>query len=286
MKTNFLMLVGVFIILFGGTCFAEPSSVNTNNISESQNEKPWSAPVEEPIISEYHDKFLCDNGTIFNNQGVDFATIVGEPVKVVSDGTVISASYFGGYRLMVLIDHKDQLATLYSNLYKTEVSLGQKVKAEEVIGYARQNLHFEVRFNGSPRNPRNYLRIPEVKHWSSPVEEPIISEFGPRKDRTGGVIFNSGVDFSAEKGEPVKVVADGVVSYTGCFEDYGLTVIIDHGDGLETVYANCAQILVGQGEKVKAGEVICFAGQGLHFTVIVKGHCVNPRNYLTKIENN
>lgn len=280
------MLVGVFIILFGATCFAEPSSVNTNNISESQNEKQWPAPVKKPIISEFHDKILCDNDTIFNNPGVDFATIVGEPVKVVADGTVIFAGNYGGYRLMVLIDHNDHFATLYSNLYKTEVSLGQKVVAEEVIGYARQSLHFEVRFNGTPMNPRNCLKIPEVKHWSSPINEPIISEFGPGRNKTGGIIFNSGVDFTAKKGEPVRVVADGVVFYTGCFEGYDSTVIIDHGDGLETVYANCAKILVRQGGKVEAGQVICFADQGLHFTVIVNGHYANPRNYLTKIENN
>jgi lipoprotein NlpD len=128
----------------------------------------------------------------------------------------------------------------------------------------------------------NNIQDTKVKHWSAPVKEPIIAEFSP-----SGAIFNPGVNFETKLGEPVKVVADGVVIYADYLGGYGLVVIIEHGEHLSTLYANCCKMKINLGEKVKAGDVICFAGQSgnvfrplLHFEVRECGIPMNPRNYL------
>ncbi|MCL1805675.1 MAG: M23 family metallopeptidase [Clostridiales bacterium] len=98
------------------------------------------------------------------HSGIDIQARTGDPVYSSLDGTVISASYSGGYGNLVTIDHGDGLTTLYAHLSKINVSVGQVVGDQELIGLAGTtgrttgpHLHFEVRINGSPVNPANYL---------------------------------------------------------------------------------------------------------------------------------
>jgi len=98
------------------------------------------------------------------HSGIDIQARTGDPVYSALDGTVISASYSGGYGNLVTIDHGDGLTTLYAHLSKINVSVGQVVGDQELIGLAGTtgrttgpHLHFEVRINGSTVNPANYL---------------------------------------------------------------------------------------------------------------------------------
>jgi murein DD-endopeptidase MepM/ murein hydrolase activator NlpD len=116
----------------------------------------------------------------------------------------------------------------------------------------------------------------------------VTSGFGERADPiAGGGEFHKGIDFSANTGDPVMAVADGVVSFVGVRSGYGNVVEIDHGNGYVTRYAHNSRLERHQGELVRAGEEIAKAGSTgrstgahVHLEVWQDGRVVNPRPFL------
>lgn len=114
--------------------------------------------------------------------------------------------------------------------------------------------------------------------------EYLISEFG---HWNGGYHGHTGLDFEAPEGTPVYASAGGGVILAGWHSGYGLTVIIDHGDGIKTLYAHCKELLVSEGQSVTQGEVIAHVGMTgmadhthLHFEVHENDVAVNPWEFL------
>ncbi|MEH2067195.1 MAG: peptidoglycan DD-metalloendopeptidase family protein [Nostoc sp.] len=96
--------------------------------------------------------------------GLDFAASYGSTIRAADSGTVIFAGWYGGYGKAVIINHGKGITTLYghtSELYVTEgqaVERGQAIAAVGSTGLSTgPHLHFEVRRNGSPVNPADYL---------------------------------------------------------------------------------------------------------------------------------
>ncbi|MEH2155711.1 murein hydrolase activator EnvC family protein [Nostoc sp.] len=96
--------------------------------------------------------------------GLDFAASYGSKIRAADSGTVIFAGWYGGYGRAVIIDHGKGITTLYghtSELYVTEgqtVERGQAIGAVGSTGFSTgPHLHFEVRRNGTPVDPTNYL---------------------------------------------------------------------------------------------------------------------------------
>jgi murein DD-endopeptidase MepM/ murein hydrolase activator NlpD len=118
----------------------------------------------------------------------------------------------------------------------------------------------------------------------------VTSGFGNRADPiVGGGEFHKGIDFSANTGDPVLAVADGVVSFVGERSGYGNVVEIDHGNGYVTRYAHNSRLVRRQGELVRAGEEIAKAGSTgrstgahVHLEVWQDGRVVNPRPFLQR----
>lgn len=126
---------------------------------------------------------------------------------------------------------------------------------------------------------------------SSPIPgAPVTSGYGMRRHPIfGDERMHTGVDFAAAAGTPIRAAADGVVVWAGARGGYGLTVIIDHGDSLATLYAHQREVAVGEGEAVRRGQVVGYVGATgfatgphLHFEVRVRGNPVDPMPYLRR----
>lgn len=98
---------------------------------------------------------------------------------------------------------------------------------------------------------------------------------------------HKGMDIVAKAGTPVYAAAAGTVSYAGYSSGYGNYIIIDHGNGLTTLYAHNSTLAVSKGDQVAAGESIAAVGRTgyatgnhLHFEVRVNGSYVNPVPYI------
>jgi len=114
-----------------------------------------------------------------------------------------------------------------------------------------------------------------------PLKGRIMTPYGGR----GG--HHAGVDIDGESGNPIRAAAAGKVVNAGRDGEYGLRVIIDHDDGLTTLYAHASDILVNRGETVKKGDVIARVGRTgnahgshLHFEVRRNDRPIDPRPFL------
>ena len=146
---------------------------------------------------------------------------------------------------------------------------------------------------GELMNPDSTRTPTGTLQWPLPVAGTITSPFGHRIDPlTGEVSSHTGTDIACAEGTPILAAADGIVTVANGLDSwggsYGYYIQIDHGTGLETLYAHCSSICVTTGQQVQAGQVIGYVGHTgratgshLHFEVRANGNRVNPlQNFL------
>ena len=121
-----------------------------------------------------------------------------------------------------------------------------------------------------------------------PVSGEITSPYGYRVHPIWGTtIYHSGIDIGVDDGTPVHAADGGVVVWSGWMGGYGYAVVIDHGNGLSTLYGHNSELAVDEGQSVAKGQVISYAGSTgnstgphVHFEVRVNGDPVDPMGYL------
>jgi murein DD-endopeptidase MepM/ murein hydrolase activator NlpD len=124
--------------------------------------------------------------------------------------------------------------------------------------------------------------------FKAPVAAPVSSGFGTRVHPIlGDVRVHTGIDYAAGTGAPIKSAGNGIVVWAGPRGGYGNAVIIDHRNGLGTLYGHQSRVNVTVGQKVTTGQVVGFVGQTgmatgphLHFEVRELGAPVDPTMYL------
>jgi murein DD-endopeptidase MepM/ murein hydrolase activator NlpD len=123
-----------------------------------------------------------------------------------------------------------------------------------------------------------------------PIMGPITSSFGQREDPilgNGEGEFHTGIDISAPNGVPIRATGDGTVKLAELSNGYGREVVIDHGNGVETVYGHMSGFACIAGQTVVRGQVIGYVGHSgrttgshLHYEVRIRNTPVNPHKYL------
>lgn len=122
-----------------------------------------------------------------------------------------------------------------------------------------------------------------------PVDGRITSGFGERTDPLSGDdgAFHRGIDISSPYGTRVVAPADGVVRFADMINGYGRAVVLDHGQGITTLYGHLSGFGVSQGQLVHRGDTLGYVGQSgrstgphLHYEVRIFNTPVNPYKYL------
>jgi len=122
-----------------------------------------------------------------------------------------------------------------------------------------------------------------IKLAVHPVSGTISSRYGQRWNRS-----HNGIDVAAPTGTGIYASAGGTVTYSAYNSGgYGYLVKLSHGNGVETYYGHCSQLLVSAGQTVSQGQLIAKVGNTgrstgphLHFEVRVSGTPQNPLNYV------
>ncbi len=121
-----------------------------------------------------------------------------------------------------------------------------------------------------------------------PVNGRISSRFGWRTHPVKKTrLFHNGLDIAVPRGTNVKAAASGQVVHSGWMNGFGYTVIIDHGQGVETLYGHNSRVTVSRGATVSKGQQIALSGNTglstgphLHFGVLRNEKPLNPGDYL------
>ena len=130
--------------------------------------KPWTGKLRMPVSGRISSPYGYRKHPIYKvrklHTGLDIAASSGTSIRCAGDGTVVHASRWGGYGNCIIVDHGGGLATLYGHCSRLAVTKGQRVTQGQVIGYVGStgmstgpHLHFEVRKDGRPVNPKPYL---------------------------------------------------------------------------------------------------------------------------------
>ena len=144
---------------------------------------------------------------------------------------------------------------------------------------------------GELMTPDGTRTLTGTLQWPLPVAGTITSQFGHRVDPiTGEVSSHTGTDIACAEGTPILAAADGVITVANGLDSwggsYGYYIQINHGGGLETLYAHCSSICVTTDQQVQAGQVIGYVGHTgratgshLHLEVHVNGSRTDAMRY-------
>lgn len=140
----------------------------------------------------------------------------------------------------------------------------------------REEIEREVRFSVFEKATKKTDIV-----FSSPIKGDITQKYNLKEKHFA-------VDIAVDKDTPIKSVANGTVIFTGFTADTGYVIIIEHLNGIISVYKHNSSIFKEQGDLIKAGEVIATAGSTgefstgthLHFELWDGGYPVNPENYI------
>ena len=168
-------------------------------------------------------------------------------------------------------DHGTGLASAEMRLYVLESALGQL--ADSAAGQVMQTMAFPS-------------RVPVAGEGVG-----VSSAYGLRHDPfTGQLARHAGLDIPAPRGTPILASGGGRVVSAGYRGAYGQTVVIDHGNGLSTLYGHASKLLVRVGDVVMPQQEIALVGSTgrssgphLHFEVIRDGRRVDPGPYLAEV---
>jgi murein DD-endopeptidase MepM/ murein hydrolase activator NlpD len=119
-------------------------------------------PLIDYIVSSEYGEW---RGT-HSHSGIDLAAPTGTLVYAADGGVVIISEYYGAYGNLIVIDHENGFTTYYSHLSALGTKVGTRLPKGRGIGWVGStgrssgpHLHFEIRKDGEPREPRNYIRF-------------------------------------------------------------------------------------------------------------------------------
>lgn len=133
-----------------------------------------------------------------------------------------------------------------------------------------------------------YLKTIRFLPFGRPVDGPVTSDFGKRKDPVNGQsAFHTGLDFRSSTGAKIYATADGIVKQSLYNGGYGNFILIEHGNGYTSSFSHMQKRMVRAGEKVHRGQLIGFVGNTgrstgphLHYEISLDDKPINPYTFM------
>ncbi len=155
----------------------------------------------------------------------------------------------------------------------------EKIELKNMIAEAIKE---EERISRGENNNDNSKQVFLHKSIHTPTSGVLTSTFGEKR----GESIHKGIDLAAPTGTPIEAAFTGVINYSGVAKGYGKVVIIDHDNGMQTVYAHCNKLYVNTGENINRGQLIAEVGNTgdstgphLHFELKINGNTIDPLEY-------
>lgn len=246
------------------------------------------------------------------------AVIQGDPIRVtIQDKELPKSITFGGEPIPAFMHKGYPTALIGVDLkkppgnYNLRITLQNGEKIMQVIHVAAREkieapLGIPAKLGGDTKQSAialvntlaeenailNKLKTGTKAFWtekfSAPLANPIITDtYGYTRNTVGYSIAHKGTDFHAPEGTKIFAMNRGVVRIARTFRNYGKTIVVDHGLGLQTLYMHLSKIYVNEGELVLPGQLIGKSGQTgyaekphLHLSVKIKGVSIDPVKFL------
>ena len=295
LKMVLVILLSVFMVITFTV-----SHVSANDVNAITQQLLSSGQVEPDIaarVNTYTALYQVQPGDTLQ----DIAYKYGTDWEMVAAMNNLSQDFVRAGQILVLPVEKEVVYTVQEGDFLNKIARMFNVTVSEIAGvnnianinalYIGQELVIPGVQNSLSANSTDNARLRSVTTTSRggsvsnflwPSVGRITSTFGPRN---GG--FHHGLDIAAPKGSEIKAARCGRVEFVGWLNVYGRTVIIDHGNGYQTLYAHNDQFLVEEGQYVVAGEKIATigatgntTGPHLHFEIIIDGQRVDPLDFL------
>lgn len=172
--------------------------------------------------------------------------------------------------------------------YISKLSLEEQELQKQIDEYNNQVSEIEAEIKFLALNSISEDYIGGAMIWPVPGYTSITSEYGMRVHPiTGAYKLHTGVDIGAPLGAEFVAAANGIVTKATFNTAYGNMVIIDHGGGVQTLYAHGSEIIAQVGQEVTAGTPILKVGSTgystgphAHFEIRIDGQTINPLDYL------
>ena len=124
--------------------------------------RPSLWPVRGTINSDFGARLMGRSREY--HKGVDIGVPIGSPIVAPADGKVVSAGYESGYGLVVVLEHRHGVSTVFAHLKSVSVEAGDEVTRGKLIAHSGMSgrttgshLHYEVRLNGQQVDPLNFM---------------------------------------------------------------------------------------------------------------------------------
>jgi murein DD-endopeptidase MepM/ murein hydrolase activator NlpD len=204
-------------------------------------------------------------------------------IQVASLGSLaseVSALYGLRPEPMLIKDGQDGFA---AERYTTSIDQFNALRSSAMSGVATMAVGYGTR-NSTINDWMKLASAPSL--W--PLQGPIMSSFGERTDPFNGEgAFHRGVDISGGYGQAIIAPADGVITEAEVHNGYGKTIVINHGNGYNTLFGHMSGFAVAVGQHVQRGDVIGYVGLSgrstgphVHYEVHINDIPVNPHKYM------
>jgi murein DD-endopeptidase MepM/ murein hydrolase activator NlpD len=252
------------------------TGIEDSSLTKEPLEKPDKEELSSPSVEPSSDKSSFINLEKEMENAPEYQKLLNLHEEKIAQGMGIQSGYQLTKTISTLTNSFFNYAAKYASVdYKIQFMKNMLSKLETSVNLLDQHLLDKDSFIKS---------TPTI--W--PARGWVTSYFGIRKSEFSGENkMHEGVDIGSRIGSKIIAPADGMITFAGAKPGFGYYVQIDHGYGLETIFAHASSLVVRKGDKIKRGELLArigstglSTGPHVHYEVRVNGTPVDPMHYI------